>query len=48
MTKQEKVLEIIAKLKKAYPNAKVELDFQNPFQLLIATILSAQATDVSV
>ena len=48
MTKQEKVLKLIQKLEKAYPNAKIELDFKNPFQLLIATILSAQATDVSV
>lgn len=48
MTKQEKVLKIIQKLKKVYPDARIELDFKNPFQLLIATILSAQATDVSV
>ena len=48
MTKEEKVLKIIQKLKKVYPNAKIELDFQNPYQLLIATILSAQATDISV
>ena len=48
MTKQEKVLKIIKRLKKVYPNAKIALDFKNPFQLLIATILSAQATDVSV
>lgn len=48
MTKQEKVLKIIQKLKKVYPNPKIELVFENPYQLLIATILSAQATDVSV
>lgn len=48
MDKKEKVLEIIRKLKKVYPSAKIALDFQNPYQLLIATILSAQATDVSV
>ncbi len=48
MTKQEKVLEIIKRLKKVYPEAKIALDFSNPFELLIATILSAQATDVSV
>lgn len=48
MAKKEKVLEIIKKLKKVYPNPKIELDFKNPYQLLIATILSAQATDVSV
>ena len=48
MNRKEKVLALIQKLKKTYPNAKIELDFENPFQLLIATILSAQATDVSV
>lgn len=48
MTKQEKVLKIIAKLKKVYPDAKIALDFKNPFQLLIATILAAQSTDVGV
>ena len=31
-----------------YPDAKTELDFRTPFELLIATILSAQATDKSV
>lgn len=31
-----------------YPDAKAELDFTNPFELLIATILSAQCTDVQV
>ena len=31
-----------------YPNAKCELDFQSPLQLLVATVLSAQTTDVRV
>ena len=35
-------------LKAVYPEAECELNFQTPFQLLTATILSAQATDVSV
>lgn len=48
MTKQEKVLAIIDRLKKVYPNAKIALNFDNPFQLLIATILAAQSTDVGV
>ncbi len=48
MTKQEKVLEIIKRLKKVYPDAKIALNFKDPYQLLIAAILSAQATDVSV
>ena len=36
------------RLKHAYPDAHTELDFSNPFQLLVATILSAQATDKTV
>lgn len=39
---------IIAKLRKAYPRAKCSLTYQNPLQLLIATILSAQCTDARV
>ena len=35
-------------LAETYPDAHTELDFQNPFQLLIATVLSAQTTDVRV
>jgi len=39
---------LIARLHALYPNAHCELDFGNPLQLLIATILSAQCTDVLV
>ncbi|MGB2806973.1 MAG: endonuclease III [Sedimentisphaerales bacterium] len=35
-------------LKKTYPNAKSALNFRNPFQMLISTILSAQCTDARV
>ena len=35
-------------LKKTYPQAKIALNFSNPLELLIATILSAQCTDVRV
>lgn len=45
MTKQEKAIEVYKRLKKAMPNPRIELDFQNPFELLVATILSAQCTD---
>lgn len=45
MTKAEKVYEL---LKASYPNAKCGLDYGSPFQLLVSTILSAQATDKSV
>ena len=39
---------VLAGLRATYPDARTELDFGSPFQLLIATVLSAQATDVSV
>ncbi len=35
-------------LRETYPDARTELAFTNPFELLVATVLSAQATDVSV
>ena len=46
--KRERVGEIVARLKKMYPKAKCSLDFTNAFELLIATILSAQSTDARV
>ena len=47
LTKEEieRVIEILMDL---YPDAKAELNYSNPFELLIATILSAQCTDVQV
>ncbi len=48
MTTRERVAELIAVFPKVYPDAHCELDFQNPLQLLIATILSAQCTDKRV
>ncbi|MBW2241233.1 MAG: endonuclease III [Deltaproteobacteria bacterium] len=39
---------IVRKLARAYPDADCALHYQNPFQLLIATILSAQCTDAMV
>jgi endonuclease-3 len=39
------VREVVRRLKKAYPDAHTELDFATPWQLLVATILSAQSTD---
>jgi endonuclease-3 len=44
----ERVKEIIKILSKEIPDSRVALKFSNPFQLLIATILSAQCTDVKV
>lgn len=43
--KTKRVLEV---LKEEYPDAKCELNYQTPFQLLVATILSAQTTDKKV
>lgn len=45
MNKARNIYEV---LKKTYPDAKCALLYKTPFQLLIATLLSAQATDVSV
>ena len=39
---------IFERLKEATPNPETELQYQTPFELLLAVILSAQATDVSV
>lgn len=39
---------ILALLKREYPTAHCELDYQTPYQLLVATILSAQCTDARV
>lgn len=39
---------VLRTLQEHYPDARTELKFANPFQLLVATVLSAQATDVSV
>ncbi len=43
-----KLLEILKILKQAYPKAKIALNFTNPLELLVATILSAQCTDERV
>src|SRR6185369_11124276 len=44
----ERAAEIYGRLHKHYPDAHCALDFKTPFQLLIATILSAQCTDKRV
>jgi endonuclease-3 len=46
--KQTSILETIKLLKRYYPDAHCALDFKTPFQLLVATILSAQCTDERV
>src|ERR1041385_5984067 len=46
--KQERAADIVSRLKRMYPKAKCTLDFTNAFELLIATMLSAQSTDARV
>jgi endonuclease-3 len=53
LTKEEKekrsrARKVLTHLKKEFPDARTELDFSNPFQLLVGTILAAQSTDVTV
>ena len=45
---KKKTKEILDILKETYPDAKCELNYETPFQLLVATILSAQTTDKKV
>jgi endonuclease III len=40
--------EVVARLKSEFPDARTELDWGNPLELLVATMLSAQTTDVQV
>jgi endonuclease-3 len=47
-TDKRRAPEIMKRLRRAYPAARCALDFKDPLQLLIATILSAQCTDVRV
>jgi endonuclease-3 len=44
----ERARAIIRRLARAYPDASIALDFSNPFELLVATMLSAQSTDTKV
>jgi endonuclease-3 len=46
--KRARARKIISALKKAYPDAKIALNFGKPLELLVATILSAQCTDERV
>ena len=48
MLSKAKTLQAVLEMQKLFPDAHCELDHQTPFQLLIATILSAQATDKGV
>jgi endonuclease III len=46
--RRERVAEIIARLHREDPNPRIALDFQTPLQLLVATVLAAQSTDVQI
>lgn len=46
--KKKEVIEVIELLKKYYPDATCSLDFETPFQMMVAVMLSAQCTDERV
>jgi len=46
--RKRRAKKIISKLKREYPDSKIALEFRNPLQLLVATILAAQCTDERV
>ena len=48
MLNSKEIKLVLNRLYKAYPDAKCELNHENPFQLIIATVLSAQTTDKKV
>jgi endonuclease-3 len=48
MDEKQRTRAIIRRLRRAYPDAKCSLNFTNPLELLVATILSAQCTDERV
>ncbi len=46
--RRKRAVKLVAALKKAYPDAKIALNFETPLELLVATILAAQCTDERV
>jgi endonuclease-3 len=46
--KRERAQEIVRRLKREYPDARCSLNYRNPYELIVATILSAQCTDERV
>ncbi len=48
MKEGERIADILKRLKKTYPNARIALRYKNPWELLVAVILSAQCTDKKV
>ncbi len=47
-SKKQRAFEVLLRLKRLYPEAPCSLDFENPLQLMIATMLAAQCTDERV
>ncbi len=45
---KERACKVVELLEKQYPDAKIALNYSNPLELLVATILSAQSTDVMI
>lgn len=48
MNKKDLALEVLARLRLRYPSVKTALNWESPWQLLVATVLSAQCTDKQV
>ena len=48
MKTKKETIEIIKKLKQAYPDATCSLDFTSPFEMMVSVVLSAQCTDERV
>ena len=48
MTKEERTMEIIERLKKEYPDAGCTLDYEEAWKLLVSVRLAAQCTDARV
>ncbi|HYX24417.1 MAG TPA: endonuclease III [Thermoanaerobaculia bacterium] len=46
--RRQRVAEIVARLHREDPSPRIALDFANPLQLLVATVLAAQSTDVQI
>ena len=46
--KRQRTVEILARLRRAYPDSRIALDFTTPLQLLVATVLAAQCTDKKI
>ncbi|MGB6017114.1 MAG: endonuclease III [Nodosilinea sp.] len=47
-SKKQRAIEVLIRLKRLYPEAPCSLDFANPLQLMVATMLAAQCTDERV